>query len=49
MDIFSMIRILNIMLESYEIVYIFVTPLLRDVMTFISENVDNSRRPLSCL
>ena len=26
MDSFLMIRILNMMLESYEIVYIFVTP-----------------------
>ncbi len=35
MNNFSMIRILNMMLESYEIVYIFVTPspLLRDVIS----------------
>ena len=47
MDIFSMIRILNMMLKSYEIVYIFVTPsppLMRRYL--ISENVDNSGRPL---
>ena len=47
MDIFSMIRMLNMMLKSYEIVYIFVTPsppLTRRYL--ISENVDNSGRPL---
>ncbi len=48
MDNFSMVRILNMMLKSYEIVYIFVTPsppLTRRYL--ISENVDNSGRPLT--
>ncbi len=47
MDNFSMIRTLNMMLKSYEIVYIFVTPsppLTRRYL--ITENVDNSGRPL---
>ena len=48
MDNFSMVRILNMMLKSYEIVYIFVTPsppLTRRYL--ISENVDNSGWPLN--
>ncbi len=43
----SMIRIMNLMLKCYEIVYIFVTPsppLTRRYL--LSENVDNSGRPL---
>ncbi len=47
MDIFSMISILNMVLKSYEIVYIFVTPsppLTRRYL--ISETVDNSGLPL---
>ncbi len=49
MNYFSMIRILNMLSKSYEIVYIFVTPsppLTRRYL--ISENVDtgNSGRPL---
>ncbi len=47
MDIFSMICILNMVLKSYEIVYIFVTPSLPLMRRYlISENVDNSGRPL---
>ena len=48
MDNFSMIRTLNMMLKSYEIVYIFVTPcppLTRRYL--ITESVNNSGRPLS--
>ncbi len=47
MDNFSMIRIRNMILKSYEIVYIFVTPsppLTRRYL--ITENVDNCGRPL---
>ena len=47
MDIFSLISILNIVLKSYEIVYIIVTPSLPLTIRYlISENVDNSGRPL---
>ncbi len=41
-----MISILNMVLKSYEIIYIFVTPpLMRRY--HISENVDNSGLPLT--
>ena len=40
MDNFSMIRNLNMMSKSYEIVYIFVTPPPLTRCYLISENVD---------